>query len=130
MSNTPAPQGRPADVILVVEDDPDVRRVAEESLKELNYTVISADSPEAALTTIDERKDITVLMTDIVMPGMNGRQLAELALQKQPSLKVLYITGYTRNAVVHNGILDPGVHLLGKPFTLETLAHKLQEVLK
>lgn len=69
-------------------------------------------------------------MTDIVMPGMNGRQLAELALQKQPSLKVLYITGYTRNAVVHNGILDPGVHLLGKPFTLETLAHKLQEVLK
>lgn len=129
INQVPTPQGRPADIVLVVEDDPDVRRVAVESLKELNYTVISADSPEAALAIINENKDITLLMTDIVMPGMNGRQLAELAVKKLPSLRVLYITGYTRNAVVHNGVLDPGVHLLGKPFTLETLAHKLRDVL-
>jgi len=71
-----------------------------------------------------------LLFTDVVMPDMNGRQLSEQALQRRPSLKVLFTTGYTRNAIVHNGMLDPDVSLLAKPYTLEDLASKLAEVMK
>ncbi len=70
-----------------------------------------------------------MLFTDVVMPKMNGRQLAEEALRRRPELKVLYTTGYTRNAVVHNGTLDPNVRLLGKPYTLENLARRVRETL-
>ena len=72
---------------------------------------------------------IALLFTDIVMPEVDGRKLAEEALLRRPGLKVLYTTGFTRNAVVHNGVLDPGVHLLQKPFTLEDLAHKVRDAL-
>ena len=69
------------------------------------------------------------MFTDIVMPEVNGRQLAEAALRRQPGLKVLYTTGYTKNAVVHNGILDPGVDLIVKPYTIEQLARKVREMM-
>ncbi|WP_147041413.1 response regulator, partial [Skermanella aerolata] len=72
---------------------------------------------------------IALLFTDIVMPDINGRKLADEALRRRPELKVLFTTGYTRNAVVHNGVLDPGVELIGKPFTLEELAAKVRAVL-
>ncbi|WP_147041432.1 response regulator, partial [Skermanella aerolata] len=72
---------------------------------------------------------IVLLFTDIVMPDINGRKLADEALRRRPELKVLFTTGYTRNAVVHNGVLDPGVELIGKPFTLEELAAKVRAVL-
>jgi CheY-like chemotaxis protein len=72
---------------------------------------------------------VDVLFTDIVMGGMSGRELADLLRLKQPSLRTLYTTGYTRNAVVHNGVLDPGVAFLPKPFTVEDLALKLRAVL-
>ena len=72
---------------------------------------------------------MTLLFTDIVMPDMNGRKLADEAVRRRPALKVLYTTGYTSNAIVHNGVLDPGVHLITKPFTLEQLALKVREVL-
>jgi YesN/AraC family two-component response regulator len=69
------------------------------------------------------------MFTDIVMPGMNGRQLADEALKRRPDLKLIYTTGFTRNAVVHNGVLDHGVNFLAKPFSVERLALKIREVL-
>ena len=70
-----------------------------------------------------------MLFTDVVMPEVNGRKLADEALRRRPNLKVLFTTGYSRNAVIHNGVLDPGVQLIGKPFTIEELAAKMREVL-
>jgi DNA-binding LytR/AlgR family response regulator len=78
---------------------------------------------------LDTHPDIALLFTDIVMPDVNGAGLAEEARRRRPELKVLFTTGYTRNAVVHNGVLDPGVELIGKPFTIEDLAAKVREVL-
>ncbi len=73
---------------------------------------------------LDEGQQVTLLFTDVVMPEMSGRQLADRARRKRPDLKVLYTTGYTRNAIVHNGMLDPGTNLLTKPFSIEELAAK------
>ena len=94
--------------ILVVEDEEGVRRYSTDALRDLGYRVLEADSGEAALKIIDAEPDIAILFTDVVMPDMNGRQLAEAALERRPALKVLFTTGYTRNAIVHNGMLDPG----------------------
>jgi two-component SAPR family response regulator len=77
---------------------------------------------------LDANPEVQLLFTDIVMPDMNGRQLAEEAQRRSPSLKVLYTTGYTRDAIVHNGVLDADVQLISKPFTLEQLAHKVREL--
>jgi signal transduction histidine kinase/CheY-like chemotaxis protein len=114
--------------VLVVEDEEGVRRYTTDALRDLGYRVLEADGPKAALAILDAEPDIAVLFTDVVMPDMNGKRLAEAALARRPSLKVLFTTGYTRNAIVHNGMLDPGVNLLSKPFTLEDLAQKVAEV--
>jgi signal transduction histidine kinase len=114
--------------ILVVEDEEAVRRYSTDALRDLGYRVLEADGGKAALEIIDAEPDIAILFTDVVMPGMNGRRLAEAALERRPSLKVLFTTGYTRNAIVHNGMLDPGVVLLSKPFSLEELARKMAEL--
>jgi CheY-like chemotaxis protein len=98
-------------------------------LRELGYTVIAVDSAAAALRVLAKRPDLTLLFTDVVMPDMNGRKLAEEAQRRKPDLKVLYTSGYTRNAIVHNGVLDTSVQLISKPFTLEQLALKIREVL-
>ena len=124
-----SPHGKASEKILVVEDEDAVRALTAEGLKDLGYTVLAANGGEEALKLLDLNPDIALLFTDIVMPNMNGRELAEAAHQRRPDLKVLYTTGYTRNAVVHNGTLDHGVRLLGKPFTLEQLAHTIRDVL-
>lgn len=124
------PRGEAGEVILVVEDEPAVRRFTVEALQELGYRVVEAEDAETALALLDDHPEIALLFTDVVMPGMNGRKLADEVLRRRPGLPVLFTTGYTRNAVVHNGVLDPGVHLLGKPFTIEDLATKLREVLE
>lgn len=113
----------------MVEDEADVRRLSVDALRELGYTVLHADGGAAALRVIESAQRIDLLFTDIVMPEMNGRQLAEKASVMMPSMKVLYMTGYTRNAVVHNGLLDPGVRLIGKPFSIEQLAHGVRSAL-
>jgi CheY-like chemotaxis protein len=95
----------------------------------LGYRVLEADGGTAALRLLDQHPEVTLLFTDVVMPEMDGRRLADEALRRRPDLRVLFTTGYTRNAVVHNGVLDPGVHLIGKPFAVEALAAKLREVL-
>jgi len=100
-----------------------------EALLEAGYRVIEAESGVAALKLIESRPDISLLFTDVVMPGMNGAKLAEEAHKLRPELKILFTTGYTRNAVVHNGVLDPGVELIGKPFTIDQLSRKVREVL-
>lgn len=124
------PGGAATEIILVVEDDDRVRVVSVAALRELGYTVIHASSGEAALELLsDENRKVTLLFTDIVMPGMTGRVLADTAAQQRPDLKVLYTTGYTRNAVVHNGVVDAGARLLVKPFSLEQLALKVREAL-
>ncbi|WP_352798651.1 response regulator [Mesorhizobium sp. M0870] len=100
-----------------------------EAIRELGYTVIHAASGEEALQKLAERPNVGLLFTDIVMPVMNGRKLAEEAVARMPQLKVIFTTGFTRNAVVHNGVLDHDVHFLAKPFTIEQLAAKLRDVL-
>ena len=124
------PRARDGTLVLVVEDEAEVRRLTLDMLAELDYRTLAADSGEQALQLLAANPAVRVLLTDVVMPGMNGRQLADRALQMRPALKVLFTTGYTRNAIVHNGMLDPGVNLIMKPFTLEALAQKLALVVE
>lgn len=130
----PAKAGGRSDVaatetVLLVEDDPRVRTSTAAALLELGYTVTEAAGGEEALQELGQSTAIALMLTDIVMPGMNGRQLAEQARKHFPSLKVVFMTGFTRNAVVHNGVLDHNVHFIAKPFTLEQLAAKLRDAL-
>ncbi|MGE4062014.1 MAG: CHASE3 domain-containing protein [Rhodospirillaceae bacterium] len=115
--------------ILVVEDDDAVRKLAVEGLSDLGYVVLQAAGAEQALNLVDEHAGISLLFTDVVMPGSNGRELADAAQRRRPGLKVLFTTGYTRNAVVHDGTLDPGVRLIGKPYTLQELSRTVREIL-
>ena len=126
----PLALGDMREVVLVVEDEPAVRRFSVDALVELGYRVLEADGAAAALRLIDAHPEIILLFTDVVMPDVNGARLAEEVRRRRPDLKILFTTGYTRNAVVHNGVLDPGVDLIGKPFTLDALAVKLRSVLE
>ena len=121
--------GRAEEVVLVVEDEEQVRQLSVEALRELGYTVLEAPGAVAALNLIDSRPDITLLFTDIVMPDINGRKLADEAVRRRPSLKVLYTTGYTATPSSTTACSMPDVHLITKPFTLEQLALKVREVL-
>jgi signal transduction histidine kinase/ActR/RegA family two-component response regulator len=116
--------------VLVVEDDQDVRAFVVNVLQELGYATVSASNADMALQRLDEEGDVDVLLTDVVMPGTNGRQLAARAIERYPGLIVVYMTGYTRNAIVHNGILDPGVRLISKPFTMTELGRELTAAIK
>jgi signal transduction histidine kinase len=124
----PVPTGSAEQVVLVVENEERVRQLTAAMLSELGYTALDADGPAAALRVLDANPEVQLLFTDIVMPDMNGRQLAEEAQRRSASLKVLYTTGYTRDAIVNNGVLDADVQLISKPFTLEQLANKVKEV--
>jgi CheY-like chemotaxis protein len=90
---------------------------------------LQAASGIEALLLLEENPAVDLIFTDIVMPQMSGRQLADVVQEKWPTIRILYTTGYTRNAIVHNGVLDHGVSLLAKPFSLEQLAHKIRELL-
>ncbi len=116
-------------VILLVEDDPHVREVTVASLREIGYTVVHASGPEMALDKLRAMPRVDLLFSDVVMPGMNGRQLADKALEMMPDLRVLFTTGYTQNAIVHNGILDANADLLTKPYSIEELAAKIAQSL-
>jgi CheY-like chemotaxis protein len=123
------PPGK-GEVVLVVEDDDRVRHVSADALRELGYTVMQAPDAHHALAMIATPSRIDLLFTDVVMPDINGRQLAEQALAARPELRVLFTTGYTKNAIVHEGTLDAGVDLLPKPFTVEQLARKVRQVIE
>jgi len=117
------------ELLLVVEDDPLMRRLSSDTLRELGYSVLESESAAGALVILSDTPGVRLLFTDVVMPEMNGKKLVEEALKKRPDLKVLFTTGYTRNAVVHSGVLDPGVNLISKPFTIQQLASKVRAVL-
>ena len=131
MAAAPAelPRARGEEIILVVEDEERVRHMSVDSLRELGYTIVQASDGEQALEMLTIQPRIDMLFTDVVMPGINGRVLADRARASHPGLRILYTTGYTRNAIVHNGMLDPGVSFLAKPFTLDQLAVKVRQVL-
>ncbi|MEG3179187.1 CHASE3 domain-containing protein [Sphingomonas sp. LT1P40] len=123
------PRAQGDEIILVVEDEDRVRHMSVDALRELGYVVVQAADANQALTVLEIQPRIDLLFTDIVMPDMNGRLLSDRARVMRPDLKVLYTTGYTRNAIVHNGMLDHDVAFLAKPFTVQQLAVKVREVL-
>ncbi|WP_162233498.1 MULTISPECIES: GAF domain-containing hybrid sensor histidine kinase/response regulator [unclassified Sphingomonas] len=125
----PVRRGDPGETVLVVEDESRVRSFSVEVLRDLGYAVLHASNGPEALALLEQGVRVTLLFTDVVMPGMTGRELADRALAMRPGLRVLYTTGYTRNAVVHNGVLDPGTRLLPKPFGVDELARKVREAL-
>jgi PAS domain S-box-containing protein len=131
LASPPVKSSTPAghELILVVEDNDDVRRFTCEVLDHLGYRVLEAASAAPALRLIDQRDDISLLLTDVVLPEMNGRLLAEEALRRRPGLKVVFTSGYTQNAIVHHGRLEAGVHFVGKPYKLDSLGRKLRDVL-
>ncbi|WP_218508570.1 ATP-binding protein [Variovorax sp. dw_308] len=122
-------RGTQAEIVMVVEDEQRLRTVSVEALCELGYTVIEAASAHDALRMLDEGRAISMLFTDVVMPEMSGRELAERARQRVPGLKVLFTTGYTRRAIPRNGVLGPGTRMLTKPFSVDELALKVRQVL-
>jgi CheY-like chemotaxis protein len=124
------PRGDSSETILVVEDDDDVRAHTTSTLRELGYRILEAPNGKIALEMLAQRPEINLIFTDVGLPGgMNGRQLAEAARLQRRDVKILYTTGYARNAIVHDGRLDPGVQLITKPFTYSALAARLRDVL-
>jgi CheY-like chemotaxis protein len=127
--DTARPHGA-GETILVVEDDEDVRRSSVEALREIGYQVLEAGDAMDGVRLVVDRGGIDLLFTDVGLPGgVNGRALADAARSARPGLRVLFTTGYTRNAILHNGVLDEGVHFIAKPFNLTELAAKIREVL-
>jgi CheY-like chemotaxis protein len=126
-----APKVRHAqhETILVVEDDPDVRVYSTETLRELGFTVIEAPDGHTALRLLERHREIQLLFTDVGLPGLNGRELVQRAQERHPGLPVLFTSGYARNAIVHQGRLDPGVELLPKPFTRAELSQRIHALL-
>jgi signal transduction histidine kinase/ActR/RegA family two-component response regulator len=122
--------GDRSETILVVEDEEGVRRLAVETLRDLGYRVLEAEDGRAALRVLKRDPGVRLLFTDVGLPGgLNGRQLVDIARQDRPELKVLFTTGYARNAIVHHGRLDPHVELIAKPFQAASLAQKVRELL-
>ena len=123
------PASSDGEVILVVEDNDDVRAYSTMILSELGYTVLEASECEAGLAILKTEQRIDLLFTDVVLPGRTGKQLADEAAKIRPGLKVLFTTGYSRNAIVHHGRLDAGLELISKPFTFEQLATRVRDVI-
>jgi CheY-like chemotaxis protein len=119
-----------SETILVVEDDPDVRAYTTGILRELGYRVLEAHEGDTALGLLASEPEITLLFTDIGLPGpFNGRQLADEARKRHADLKVLFTTGYAQNAIIHQGRLDSGVQMIVKPFSFVGLAAKIRQML-
>jgi DNA-binding NtrC family response regulator len=120
-----------SETILAVEDEIEVRKLVAQILAGQGYKVIEASDGEEAIKVAHKNsgKKIHLLLTDVVMPGMSGRKLAETLALRHPGLKILYMSGYTDNAIVHHGVLEEGVNYIQKPFTLDALARKVREVL-
>jgi CheY-like chemotaxis protein len=118
------------ETILVVEDDDQVRSYSAEILRELGYRVLEAHDGPTALRLLDQQPLVSLLFTDVVLPGgMTGALVAARARAARPALKVLFTTGYARNALMHQGRLDKGVHLITKPFSFTDLAAKVRDLL-
>ena len=123
-----APRG--AETVLVVEDEEALRALVRECLEACGYTVVEARHPEHALQVAQEHPaPLHLLITDVVMPGMSGRELAQRLAESRDAMKVLYMSGYTDDAIVRHGVLAEDMAFLQKPFTIEALARKVRAVL-
>ena len=116
--------------VLVVEDEPLVRMLIVDVLEELNYTALEAPSGDKALPILQSGQRIDLLVTDVGLPGMNGRQLAELARGLRPDLKILFVTGYAEKAAVRSEFLGENMEIVTKPFAMEALATKIREMIE
>jgi len=126
------PVARPragAETVLLVEDSDGLRELARRMLQRQGYTVLIAANADEAVRLFEENLSIDVLLTDVVMPGASGPELTRQLVERRPGLQVIYMSGYTEEAIVHHGVLDPGIAFLHKPFTSEALGRKIREVL-
>ncbi len=129
-ANPPAQETRGTETILVVEDHEQVRKLARTILEHRGYTLLAAENGKEAMKILASRDEpVHLLLTDVVMPEMNGRELFLKAKEMRPGLKVLYMSGYTDNVIAHRGVLEKGIAFLQKPFTVEALTSKVREVL-
>ncbi|MDR8362867.1 response regulator [Pseudomonas sp. JL3] len=124
------PFARDGETVLIVEDDPAVRVLVSTVLSELGYAFVEASDADSAVPILDSGQRIDLLISDVGLPGMNGRQLAEIGRQYRPDLKVLFITGYAEHAAVRGGFLDPGMQMITKPFTFDLLTAKVREMIR
>jgi CheY-like chemotaxis protein len=125
-----APRAGQGETVLVVDDEPTVRMLLAEVLDDLGYTAIEAADGAAGLTVLQSDARVDLLVTDVGLPGgMNGRQVADAARLIRPDLKVLFITGYAETAVLSHGRLEPGMHVLTKPFAMEGLASRIRDLI-
>jgi signal transduction histidine kinase len=124
-----APYARDGETVLIVEDDPAVRVLVSAVLSELGYAFVEAGDADSAVPILDSGQRIDLLISDVGLPGMNGRQLAEIGRQYRPDLKVLFITGYAEHAAVRGGFLDSGMQMITKPFTFDLLTAKVREMI-
>jgi signal transduction histidine kinase len=124
------PIANSGETVLIVEDDPAVRVLVSQVLSELGYAFVEAGDADSALPIIESSQRIDLMISDVGLPGMNGRQLAEIGRQIRPDLKVLFITGYAEHAAVRGGFLDPGMQLITKPFTFDLLTAKVREMIR
>jgi two-component system, cell cycle sensor histidine kinase and response regulator CckA len=130
--DTLSPVARPragVQTVLVVEDEDGLRELAKRLLQRLGYTVLIAADASEASRLFEEHPTIDVLLTDVVMPGASGPELTSQLIERRPALKVIYMSGYTEDAIVHHGVLKAGIAFLHKPFTSETLGRKIRDVL-
>ncbi|MGB8923915.1 MAG: ATP-binding protein [Pseudomonas sp.] len=125
-----APEALDGETVLIVEDDPAVRVLVSAVLSELGYAFVEASDADGAVPILNSAQRIDLLISDVGLPGMNGRQLAEIGRQYRPGLKVLFITGYAEHAAVRGGFLDPGMQMITKPFTFDLLTAKVREMIR
>jgi signal transduction histidine kinase len=125
-----APSAQNGETVLIVEDDPAVRVLVSTVLSELGYAFVEAADADSAVPILDSAQRIDLMISDVGLPGMNGRQLAEIGRQYRPELKVLFITGYAEHAAVRGGFLDPGMQMITKPFTFDLLTAKVREMIR
>jgi PAS domain S-box-containing protein len=123
------PVARGEETVLLVEDEELVRRLARRALEACGYTVIEASDASQALAFSEGAAPIDIVVTDVIMPRMSGRELVQQLSTARPGLRILYMSGYTDNAIAHRGILDGGTHFIQKPFTMRALARKVRDVL-
>jgi CheY-like chemotaxis protein len=127
---TDAHRAEDGEVVLVVEDESVVRDLVVDVLRELGYRTVEAADGQAGLRILESDARIDLLISDVGLPGLNGRQLADMARRRRPDLKVLFMTGYAENAALAGGFLDPGMQMITKPFAVEALATRVRDILE
>jgi CheY-like chemotaxis protein len=125
-----APRAESGETVLIVDDEPTVRMLVTDVLAELGYAAIEAADSQSGLKVLQSDVRIDLLITDVGLPGgLNGRQMADAARPRRPDLRVLFITGYAENAALGDGYLEPGMHVLTKPFTMDVLGRRIKSII-